>query len=220
MEDGFPRDMKLVVAVLLLVAGCSQGSLFIKPNKDPQVNTAVTAMWAKDLKAHGRNGDWLLTRAYYATSDMIAKAAPGEDLSHASMYDADRGMVIEAVASGVREIPIKEFLGRNHFVIVVRPSNMTTAEGNAALARAKSKIGVPFDKTGMFGFDNPERFYCSELVYWASETEARSGQHERIVTPANLMKYGEVVYWSGKRTDPQIVQLATENQSETKLAGH
>ena len=211
--------MKLVVAVLLLIAGCSQHSLLIKPNKDPQVNTAVTALWAKDLRTHGRNGDWLLTRAYYATSDLIAKAAPGEDLSHASMYDADRGMVIESVASGVREIPIKDFLGRNHFVIVVRPSNMTAADGDAALARAKSKIGAAFDSTGMFGFNNPDRFYCSELVYWASETEARSGQHERIITPANLMKYGEVVYWSGKRTDPQIVQLATENPTETKLAG-
>jgi hypothetical protein len=212
--------MKLVVAVLLLVAGCSQGSLFIKPNKDPQVNTAVSAMWAKDLRTHGRNGDWLLTRAYYATSDAIVVGTPGEDLSHASMYDADRGMVIEAVSSGVREIEIKEFLSRNHFVIVVRPSNMTAAEGNAALARAKSKIGSPFDATGMFGIDNPDRFYCSELVYWASETEARSGQSERIVTPGNLMKYGEVVYWSGKRTDPQIVQLATERINETTLAGH
>lgn len=215
--------MKLAVAVLLLVAslvaGCSQHSLLIKPNRDPQVNTAVTAMWTNDLRTHGRNGDWLLTRAYYMTSDAIALGAPGEDLSHASMYDADRGMVIEAVGSGVREIKIDEFLGRNHFVILVRPSNMTAAEGTKALARAKSKIGVPFDSTGMFGFDNPERFYCSELVYWASETEARSGQSERIVTPANLMKYGEVIYWSGKRTDPQIVQLAAERATTTKQAG-
>ena len=211
--------MKLAVAVLLLVASCSQHSLFIKPNKDPQENTAVTRMWAKDLRAHGRNGDWLLTRAYYATSDAIALGAPGENLSHASMYDADRGMVIEAVASGVREIKIEDFLGRNHFVILVRPSNMTAADGDAALGRARSKIGAPFDSTGMFGFNNPDRFYCSELVYWASQTEARSGQSERIITPSNLMKYGEVVYWSGKRTDPQIVQLATERASTTARAG-
>lgn len=218
MDD--PARMKLAVAVLLVVAGCSQGSLLIKPNKDPRLNTEVTAMWADDLRIHARNGDWLLTRAYYATSDVIAKAAPGEDLSHASMYDADRGMVIESVSSGVREIPVKDFLSRNHFVIVVRPSNMTAAEGTAALARAKSKIGAKFDATGMFGIDNPDRFYCSELVYWASETEARSGMSERIVTPSNLMKYGEVVYWSGKRTDPQIVQLASERANRTTLAGH
>ena len=90
----------------------------------------------------------------------------------------------------------------------MRPSNLSRADGDAALARAKSKLGVPFDASGMFGIDDPERFYCSELVFWASEIEARSGRRERIVTPSNLMKYGEVVYWSGKRDDPQVVELA------------
>ena len=210
--------MKLAVAAMLLVAACSHPSLFIKPNADAGTNVAVTKLWAADLKTHGRNGDWLLTRAYYASSDVIALGTPGEDLSHASMYDASRGKVIEAVGSGVREMDIEQFLARNHFVIVVRPSNMTAADGDAALARAKTKIGVPFDASGMFGIDNPDRFYCSELVFWASQTEARSGRSERIVTPANLMKYGEVVYWSGKRTDPQVVELA-HDRTQTKHAG-
>ncbi|MEJ7599955.1 MAG: YiiX/YebB-like N1pC/P60 family cysteine hydrolase [Kofleriaceae bacterium] len=207
--------MKLAVVtavVLQFLAGCSHASLFVKPNRDPAVNTEVTTLWADDLRSHGRNGDWLLTRAYYATSDLIVIGTAGEDLSHASMYDATRGMVIEAVGSGVRETELDKFLARNHFVIVVRPSNMTAAEGDVALARARSKLGTPFDASGMFGLDNPDRFYCSELVYWASETEARSGRHERIVTPGNLMKYGEVVYWSGKRDDPQVVQLAHDRR--------
>ena len=30
-----------------------------------------------------------------------------------------------------------------------------------------------------------------------------------IITPPDLMKYGEVIYWSGKRTDPQVLDVAT-----------
>ena len=61
---------------------------------------------------------------------------------------------------------------------------------------------------GMFGINNDDKFYCSELVYWASQTAARSGVRERVITPANLMKYGEVIYWSGKRDDTQVMAMA------------
>jgi hypothetical protein len=202
-----------VAGLLLLVAtvatACSEPkSLLVERPVDQAVDTAVTALWAHEVHGVARDGDWLLTRSYYALADAIAIATPGEDLSHASIYDATRDTVIEAVASGVREIPLSELLARNHYVIVVRPSGMSAADQTAALARARSQVGTAFDKAGMFGIDDPETFYCSELVWWASETEARSGRTEAVITPADLMKYGEVIYWSGKRTDPQIMELA------------
>ena len=72
--------MKLAVVaavVVQLLVGCSQASLFVKPNPDPARNTEVTTLWTSDIRTHGRNGDWLLTRAYYATSDLIVLGTAG-----------------------------------------------------------------------------------------------------------------------------------------------
>lgn len=210
---GLPGSMKWIASVVLLLAGaCSHPSVMVKRPEDKQVDQAVTAMWTDDIGKVARDGDWILTRSYYVVGDAISTLAPGEALSHASIYDAKTGTVIEAVSEGIREIPLSQLVARNHYVIVVRPSNMTAADQSEALARARSKLGGKFDVTGMFGIDHEDRYYCSELVYWASQTAARSGAHERIITPADLMKYGEVIYWSGKRDDAQVMSLAAERK--------
>jgi uncharacterized protein YycO len=116
--------------------------------------------------------------------------------------------VIEAVGSGVREIPLSELIDRNHYVIVVRPTGMTAAQESYAVARARMKLGTEFNYGGMFGMDDPDKVYCSELVWWASEGQSRTDDEPLVITPSDLMKYGEVIYWSGKRDDPQIMELA------------
>jgi hypothetical protein len=35
-----------------------------------------------------------------------------------------------------------------------------------------------------------------------------------VITPSELMQYGEVVYWSGKRTDTQVIDLAMARDGE------
>jgi len=207
----------LVVAALAQSIGCAHepASLVVARPEDHVADQAVTKMWSKEIHGVARDGDWLLTRSYYVVSDVITAATIGEDLSHASIYDAKHDTVIESIGSGVREIPLEELVERNHYVIVVRPTGMSAADEGEALARARSKVGAAYDIGGMFGIDTPEKFYCSELVYWASQTEARSGRHERVITPSDLMKYGEVIYWSGKRDDPQILELATARASRT-----
>jgi hypothetical protein len=218
------RMKRLSLACLALIglaaaSGCSPTqakSVMVHRPTDQIADVAVSEMWATEIKGVARDGDWLLSRSYYAVGDVIAMTTRGEDLSHASMYDAKRGMVIESVGEGVREVPLVTFLKRNHYVIVIRPSNMSAADQAHALARAKTKLGLPFDIRGMFGFDNPDAWYCSELVYWASQTEARSGRGETVVTPSDLMKYGEVIYWSGKRDDRQLMQIAKDRQSSKK----
>jgi len=214
--------MKRLACLLLVAAamtGCAEPkSMLVHRPENSTVDTAVTAMWTHEIQSVARDGDWILTRSYYAVSDAIAKIAPGEDLSHASIYDAQRGTVIESIGSGVREIPLANLVARNHYMIVVRPSNMTAAEQTESVARARTKLGLPFDYAGGIGFDDPDKWYCSELVWWAAQTEARSGVHETIITPSNLMQYGEVVYWSGKRDEPQVMELATERAPRTAPA--
>lgn len=213
---------RLLLGCLVLIglgAGCAptqMKSVMVHRPDDKVADAAVSELWASEIRKVTRDGDWFLSRSYYAVGDVIAVTTSGEDLSHAAMYDATRDMVIESVSEGVREVSLVTFLKRNHYVIVVRPSSMTKADQAHALARAKTKMGLPFDMRGMFGFDNPDAWYCSELVYWASQTEARSGRRETIVTPSDLMKYGEVIYWSGKRDDAQIMQIATERAAEQK----
>jgi uncharacterized protein YycO len=141
-------------------------------------------------------------------ADGIAKTTSGVDLSHASIYDAKRDTVIEAVGSGVREIPLSQLVQRNHYVIVVRPTGTTAAQRAHSVERARSRIGTEFDKAGLFGLDDKDKLYCSELVWWAAQGELRTGDHHRVITPSDLMAYGEVVYWSGKRSDEQVQALA------------
>ena len=205
-----------LVALMALVAapGCAhepQSILVARPD-DRLADAAITQMWTREIHDKARDGDWLLSRSYYVMADAITAATRGEDISHASIYDAKHDTIIESIGSGVREIPLSDLVARNHFMIIVRPAGMTAADQSEALARARSQVGAKYDIGGMFGVDAPAKFYCSELVYWASQTEARSGRHERVITPSDLMRYGEVIYWSGKRTDPQVAELATSRQ--------
>jgi hypothetical protein len=201
----------LVLGAFAAASGCAHEpkSVMVHRPEDTTADAAVTKMWANEVRKVARDGDWILTRSYYAMSDAIVLATPGEEFSHASIYDAKHDTIIESIADGVREVPLEQLVGRNHYMVVVRPTGMSPADQEEALARAHSAVGAKYDISGMFGIDTPNQYYCSELVYWASQTEARSGRHERVITPAGLMKYGEVIYWSGKRDDPQVQELAT-----------
>lgn len=211
---GMIRLATLTVLACVLFTGCAEPKSFlVKRPEDKTMDLAVTEMWSGEIASVARDGDWILTRSYYAIADAITKIAPGEELSHASIYDAKSNTIIEAVNAGVREIPLADLVQRNHYMIVVRPRYQTAEEGTAAVARARAAIGTPFDHMGFFGLQDDNKFYCSELVWWASQGEAKNGVHETIVTPANLMQYGEVVYWSGKRDDAQVQALAMERSS-------
>jgi uncharacterized protein YycO len=204
----------LSISSLLLFAACSHQSVLVKRPADTSTDQAVTAMWTTEISSTARDGDWILTRSYALVADGIVAVTPGESLSHASIYDAEHGTVIEAISDGVREVPLSQLVGRNHYVIVVRPSNMTAAEQHDAVVRARSKLGSKYDISGLVGVDHQDQYYCSELVYWASQTEARSGRKEHVVTPSDLMSYGEVIYWSGKRDDDQVMALAKARADE------
>jgi len=209
---------RLVLAALALAfaaTGCSEPhSILVKRPENKDVDTTVTVMWSHEIHGVAQDGDWILSRSYYLLADGISKATPGVDLSHASIYDAKRDTVIEAVGSGVREIPLQQLVERNHYLIVVRPSGMTAAERAHSVERARSRLGTEFDELGLFGINNPEKLYCSELVWWAAQGELRTGDHHRVITPADLMDYGQVVYWSGKRTDPQVMDLALARDAQ------
>lgn len=196
------------IAAVLVLGACNAHSLKVHRPEDRRVDQGVTQLWADEVRRVAQDGDWILSRSYYFVGDVISTFTPGEDLSHASIYSAKTGTVIEAVTPEIREIPLEQLIERNHYVIVVRPSKLTAAERAASVARARSKLGVAFDARGMFGFDNPDAYYCSELVYWAADVARRYHDSQTVITPPELMEYGQVVYWSGERTDPQVMHAA------------
>ena len=50
-------------------------------------DAAVTVLWSGEIHDVARDGDWILTRSYYAMADVIASTTSAEALSHASIYD-------------------------------------------------------------------------------------------------------------------------------------
>ena len=165
-------------------------------------------MWASDIRRVARDGDWILTRSYSAIGDLIVAGTSGPEISHASIYDAERGTAIEAVSSGVREVPLDDLLERNRIAIIVRPHDLDAHQRRASVRRARSVIGRSFDTAGMFGLESSKRFYCSELVVWASGLEL----DDLVITPASLIEHGEVIYLSGNRESVEVQEVALAQQ--------
>ncbi|MBZ0235476.1 MAG: hypothetical protein K8M05_24315 [Deltaproteobacteria bacterium] len=204
------RPALLLSALVLTVTAtaCSHSVLVHRP-KDPAIDKALTRMWTAEIQRVAQDGDWLLVRSYASVGDAIVVLTSGEEVSHAAIYDGKTGTVIEAITPAVREIPLEELVGRNRYVIVVRPRG-TAAEKRASVMRARSTIGTGFDLRGMLGVaDRKDRFYCSELVYWAGGVADKDDKAHFIITPVSLIDHGEVVYFSGRRDDAQLQRVAS-----------
>jgi uncharacterized protein YycO len=208
------RAFLLGVSVLLLgfSAACSAPSVMVKKPQNNEANQAVTEMWARDIKRVAKSGDWILTRSYSLVGDAITVASIGEEVSHAVIYDAERGTIIEAITPTVREVPLENLLERNRLAIVIRPSRLSEDERRASVDRARSKVGARFDFGGLLGVQSEARFYCSELVLWASDLRAHGVRKPVVITPAALASHGEVIYLSGHRDDAQLQNAAVASR--------
>ena len=197
-----------VLVALALTPACS-GSLVHKKPQSAHINDSITQLWARDIKRVARSGDWILTRSYSKAGDIIVALTPGESFSHASIYDAERGTIIEAVDSGVREVPLESLLQRNRYAVIIRPTGQTLKQGKLALNNARSVIGAKFDHAGLVGFNNPEQFYCSELLLWANAIDMPP-----IVSPSSLYGMGELIYLSGARDEKQLQVAAVASHQQ------
>lgn len=193
---------RLTTALFLMVAvmatGCS-GSLMVKRPTEKKLDEAYSTMWVEDLQDNARDGDLILRRGYAVLSDVITIVTGGADMSHAAIYDGETGTVIEAVDGGVKETDLREYVSGAHRVMIVRPKGLSWSERRAAVLRARSAIGTPFDYAGFVGLQSDERFYCSELVVWAMTAGADGVESGRIITPGRLIDVGDTVYDSGER---------------------
>jgi len=200
--------LTLTLAALAMAAPGCAGSIVHKKPENVQVNDAMTELWARDIRRVAKSGDWILTRSYSKTGDAIVGVTVGESFSHAVVYDAERGTVIEAINPVVREVPLESLLARNRYAVVVRPVGIGQAKREQTVARARRAIGAGFDYSGLVGLDDQDRFYCSELAAWASQIP----DQPLIVTPADLFDRAEVIYLSGARDDQALQTAALASQ--------
>jgi len=164
-------------------------------------------MWVRDLRAHAQDGDIILRRGYAVMSDLILLMTPGAPMSHAGIYDARTHTVIDAVSSGVREVPDEMYLNASHRWMIVRPTGLSLIERRAAVDRARAAVGTGFDFSGFVGVDNPDRFYCSELAAWALGVRDDVFADEFLVTPAELTAVGPTIYASVDRGELPTAQV-------------
>lgn len=206
----------LLLLCTLFASACGGGSLVISKPKNAQVNSAVTDLWARDIRRVARSGDWILTRSYSITGDAVVGVTLGESFSHAVVYDAERDTIIEAINPVVREVSLEALLARNRYAVVVRPIGISEQKRHDTLARARSVIGRDFDYFGMIGLDDESSFYCSELAAWASQIP----NQPLIVTPADLYERGELIYISGMREDKglQVAAFASKRLHVRRVA--
>ena len=185
------------------MVGCGKSVVRTAPVGD-EINESVTDMWAAEVAASAKSGDWLLTRSYSFVGDVIAFGSFRAEISHSSIYDAGRNTVIEAVGGGVREVALRDLLARNRVVVVIRPDGFTDAQRRYGLERARSRLGAKYDFGGLVGAQADDRFYCSELATWSLDLKPNAP----VITPSSLVEFGTAQYISGNRDDPQVVDAA------------
>ena len=185
-----------VVVAVLLFTDCA-GFQGLKRHTGPKYE-AETDSWLRVVQKRGGNGMWLVTRGYHLGDDVvaIATAAP---LSHAAVLDHDKLQVIEAVGKGVVDNDLKKILRESHRMVLIQPPDWTAAQGQAALARARSKLGEGYDFLGTVGLPDDQRWYCSELAVWASGVKVDRIGPKNVLHPKSMLNLGKVLFDSGQR---------------------
>jgi len=149
------------------------------------------------LRALGRDGDWLVIRGYHLSDNMVASLT-NKPFSHAAVLDLAHDRVVEAEARGVHFTPLAEFVSKSHRVMLVRPSWSDEVTSRGAVEKARTVVGRPYDFLGLIGLDVPERFYCSG---WAVEVyRPHIREHDQLprpVEPGQLHYWGRILYDSG-----------------------
>ncbi len=192
--------LALIAAASTAGCGLHSQSVMVKRPSNKALDEVVTQRWAAEVRLHAQQGDWILTRSYTKLSDAIVLLTSGDEFSHGTIYDAKRDLIIEAVDTGVQEIPLEQLVRRTNDLMIVRPS-VSAADRARAVERARSKLGVPYDVRGLVGVEDPDKFYCSELVYWSIDPRAHGMDTPLVISPADLIRAGQVVWYSGSRAD-------------------
>lgn len=169
----------------------------------------LTDRWVEITERRARHGDWIVVRGTHVGDQAVAAGSAAE-LTHAAVYDAATGEVIEAVGSGVDATPLRELLAQARRFLIVRPRDWTEAEGRRAVGRARSRIGYDYDWLGTIGLQSDRRFYCTELCVDAYRGRERGWVPAGVIHPEHMSRYGEVIHDSGFRPEESVATISED----------
>jgi len=182
---------------------------FYQPTPVGTEASRLTDRWSEVVHERAQDGYWIVVRGTHIGDQVVAEGSAAE-LTHAAVYDAERGDIIEAVGSGVSSGPIRELLAQSHRFLIIRPRDWTEEEGRLAVERARSHIGYDYDFLGTVGVQSDRRFYCTELCIDAYRARERGWMPAGVIHPEHMERYGEIVYDSGERPRVDAVAVLDE----------
>jgi uncharacterized protein YycO len=190
--------LTLLLPVLLLL-GCATPVVVHAPaNRQEREAQAL-----REISRLGQPGDWLVMRGYHVTDNLVS-ALTDASFSHVAVLDPERGQVIEAEGKGLHTAPLADFMHRAHLVILMRPMWATTAERQqAAVDRARSLVGRPYDFLGLVGLKVPDSYYCSELAVAAyAPHPSRKDRLPLVIPPGDMHHWATILWDSGPVAQP------------------
>lgn len=145
------------------------------------------------IRSTAAAGDWLVTRGYHATDNLVANGT-NTPISHAAVYDAEHDIVIEAEGKGIHVTPLAEFVDKSYRILIIRPRWRTNENAQLAVAEAEKMVGKDYDFLGTIGLNFSNKFYCSELAVAAYKPWHRAVEKfPTVIEPGNLYLYGQVL---------------------------
>jgi uncharacterized protein YycO len=148
-----------------------------------------------------KTGDWLVTRGYHATDNLVSNAT-GVPISHVGIFNSNSLQVIEAEGKGVHLSELDDFINESYRVLIIRPRWRSESNAAGVWNNAKNLVGSNYDFLGTVGFNFPHKYYCSELaihIYkkWYSGKE----KFPTVIKPGELYLYGKILYDSLPRDE-------------------
>jgi hypothetical protein len=178
-----------------MAGGCATQVVVAPPDSATREEREARALEA--VRELGHDGDWLVIRGYHASDNLVA-GLTNKPFSHAAVVDLSHDRVIEAESAGVHYTPLAEFVAKSHRLMLVRPVWSDTPHAAAAIAKARSVVGRPYDFLGLVGVDMPDRYYCSGLAIEIYRPYIRADDLvPRPVEPGQLHYWGRILYDSG-----------------------
>ncbi len=160
----------------------------------------LTDEWVEEVRERARQGYWIVVRGTHI-GDQVVAAGSAAQLTHAAVYDREHDQIIEAVGAGVHPEPLRELIAQSWRVQIIEPRGYTPEEGEAAVERARSRIGFRYDWLGTLGAQSDRRFYCTELALDAYRARERGWMPEGVIHPEHMTRFGRLVFDSGPRPD-------------------
>jgi len=188
---------------LMIITGCVAEPL-VKRDA-PDVHNLQTELIYSKVINHLQHGDWIVIRGYHATDNLVA-IATGIPLSHVGVYDKEHNAVIEAEGVGVHSTRLVDFIDKSYRVLVIRPRWSTPERSHIAVEKARDLVGKDYDFLGTIGFNNPSRYYCSELaVDIYNEWHVSTEKIPLVIKPGELYLWGGIIYDSMPRNSYRML---------------